>query len=65
MIEFHPTLNAAVNGQHGRDLLREAARSRLVAELPVQNRHHTPRQRVAWWGRVTAYVSGHSAAAQA
>ena len=65
MIEFHPTLNAAVHGQHRRDLLREAARSRLIAELPAQTHRHTPRQRVAWWVRVTAYVSGHSAVAQA
>jgi hypothetical protein len=54
---FHPTLSAAVANEHRNDLLRHAARSRMIADLPDRDRHQTPRHRAAWWSRVTAFVA--------
>jgi hypothetical protein len=44
-----------------RDRLREADVSRAAAGLPDRDRHRTPRQRVAWWRRLTATVPGAAA----
>jgi hypothetical protein len=39
--------------EHLNDLLRAANVARAVALIP--DRHHTPRQRPAWWISVTAF----------
>jgi hypothetical protein len=57
MYGFHPTLSAAVANEHRNDLLRDAARSRMIADLPDRDRHTTPRRRTAWWSRVTSFVT--------
>lgn len=53
-IPYSSSLTAHVAGEHLNDLLREAAASRARAQLPIRDRHRTPRQRALWWDRVTA-----------
>jgi hypothetical protein len=62
---FHPTLSAAAAREHRSDLHREAARSRMIADLPDRDRHTTPRRRTAWWSRVTSLVTHRVAASSA
>jgi hypothetical protein len=62
---FHPTLSAAAASEHRNDLLRDAARSRMIADLPDRDRHQTPRHRTAWWSRVTSLVTHRAAASNA
>jgi hypothetical protein len=57
MTGYHPTLTAAVASQHRNDLLRAAARSRLIADLPDSDRHQTPRHHASWWSRTTSLVT--------
>jgi hypothetical protein len=54
---FHPIVSAAVASEHRKDLLRDAARSRMIADLPDRERHQTPRHRTAWWSRITSLVT--------
>lgn len=54
---YHPTLTASVASEHRRELLRDASRARMIADLPDRDRHQTPRQRTAWWSRVSSLVS--------
>jgi hypothetical protein len=54
---YYPSLTAALAGERRSDLLRDAARSRMIADLPARDRHETPRHRVAWWARATSFVS--------
>ena len=62
---FHHSVTAAVVGEHHNDLLRAAARSRMIADLPDRDRHQTPRHRAAWWSRVTSFVTHRTVAASA
>lgn len=51
---YQLTLTAAVADEHRRDLLQDAARSRMIADLPDRGRHQSPRYRAPWWSRVTS-----------
>ena len=57
MTGYFLTLPAAVADEHLRELLRDASRARMIADLPDRERHQTPRQRTAWWSRITFLVS--------
>ena len=54
---YHPTHAAALANEHLRELLRDAAQARMIADLPDRDRHRTPRQRTAWWSRITSFAS--------
>jgi hypothetical protein len=54
---YHPTITAAVAAEHRSDLLRAAARSRIIAGLQDRHRHQTPRHRPSWWSRATSLVA--------
>lgn len=62
---YHPNLYAAAAAEHRNDLLRHAARSRMVADLPDRDRHQTPRQRATWWSRVTSFLAHRTVATSA
>lgn len=61
----HPTITAAVINEHRNDLLRDAARSRMIADLPDRDRHQTPRHRASWWSWVTSFVAHRAVASGA
>jgi hypothetical protein len=54
---YHPTLTAAISAEHRSDLLRAAARSRMIADLPDRDRHETPRHHASWWSRTTSLLA--------
>ena len=54
---YHPNLYAAAANEHRNDLLRQAARARMIADLPDRHRHQTPRHRTSWWTQVTALLT--------
>jgi hypothetical protein len=56
---YHPTITAAVAAEHRSDLLRAAARSQMIADLPDRARHQTPRRHPSWWARTTSFLSTH------
>ena len=59
---YHTSLNAAAAAEHRSDLLRAAAQSRLIADLPDRDRHQTPRHQPAWWTRTTSFLTHRVAA---
>lgn len=61
----HPTLTAAAATEHRSELLRDAARSRMIADLPDRNRHQPPRHRTSWWSRATSFVAHRVVASRA
>lgn len=65
MNAFHPTLTAAVAGEHRSDLFRDAVRSQMIADLPERDRHKTPRHRAPWWSRATSFVAHRLVASRA
>jgi hypothetical protein len=57
MNAYHPAIAAAVLAERRSDLLRTAARSRLITDLPDRDRHQTPRHPASWWSRTTHFVT--------
>ena len=63
---FHPAITAALVARHQTDLLHAAENARLVSDstdTPDRARHSTPRQRPAWWTRVTTPLVSRAVAA--
>jgi hypothetical protein len=54
---YHSTITAAAAAEHRSDLLRAAARSRMIADLPDRHRHQTPRHHASWWTRTTSFLT--------
>ena len=53
MTTSQPTLTAALAHEHLAELLRRAATSRAVAQVPDRS-HRPPRRRPLWWVPVIA-----------
>jgi hypothetical protein len=60
---YQPTITAAVAAEHRSDLLRAAAQSRMIADLP--DGHRTPRHPASWWTRTTSFLTHRVVAARA
>jgi len=65
MIGYPPDFAGSLAGEHRRDMLRDAARANMTADLPDRDRHETPRQRSSWWSRATSFVTHRATPASA